>query len=140
MPDESQYMVSTFNQAINLEEITLNFSTKNITNYESAFGNSKKLKKITGVLDFSSATNVKYMFDNCNSLEEIRFEPNTLSISIGIRSPNLTSDSVQSIIDGLATVETAKTLTFIKNLDDGVRLTDERKAQIEAKGWTLSVW
>jgi hypothetical protein len=140
MPDESQYMVSTFNNMSILEEIVLGFSTKNVVNFNTTFGNSRKLKKITGVLNFSSATNVQYMFSNCNSLEEIRFEPNTLSTSIEIRCPNLTSDSVQSIIDGLATVETTKTLTFIKSLDDGVRLTDERKAQIEAKGWTLSVW
>ena len=134
VPDESQYMNSTFTQAKNLGEIILFFSTKNIKDYTQAFSGCTALKKIDGVLDFSSATKVQYMFDNCNSLEEMRFEPNTLSLSISLaRSSKLTSESLQSIIDGLATVETAQTLTLHKN----IVLTDEQKATINAKGWTL---
>ena len=131
MPDGCQYMANTFAQAKNLGEIILFFSTKNIKNYTQAFGGCTALKKIDGVLDFSSTTNVQYMFDNCNSLEEMRFEPNTLSLSISLaRSSKLTSESLQSIIDGLATVETAQTLTLHKN----IVLTDEQKATINAKG------
>ena len=134
MPDESQHMVSTFSGCSILEEIVLNFSTKNISSYESAFYNDKKLKKIIGVLDFSSATNVTYMFSNNNALEEVRFAPNTVSISISLsNSGKLTSESVQSIIDGLETVETAKTLTLSKS----TVLTDEQKSTISSKGWTL---
>lgn len=135
MPDESQYMVSTFNSASILEEIVLEFSTKNIKEYNQTFSNCKKLKRILGTLDFSSATNIDYIFANCDNLEEITFAPNTLSISISLyRSSKLTSESIQSIIDGLATVETAKTLT----LYSAITLTDEQKATINAKGWTLA--
>lgn len=135
MPDGCQYMASTFVQAKILEEIVLSFSTKNIKDYTQAFSGCTALKKIDGVLDFSSATDVRYMFDNCNSLEEMRFEPNTLSLSISLaRSSKLTSESLQSIINGLATVETAQTLTLHKN----IVLTDEQKATINAKGWTLA--
>lgn len=138
MPNESQYMISTFSQCGILEEVVLDFSTKNITNYESTFSNSKKLKKITGVLDFSSATNIAWMFANCNNLENVTFAPNTLSLSISLANSSLlTTDSVDSIIGGLKTLEegaTAQTLTLHKN----IVLTDEQKATINAKGWTLA--
>jgi hypothetical protein len=110
------------------------FSTKNIKEYNSTFTNCWNLKKIVGVLDFSSATKV-VMFSSCNNLEEVTFEPNSLSVSISLSSTSkLTSKSIQSIIDGLATVETAQTLTLHKN----IVLTDEQKATINAKGWTLA--
>ena len=134
MPDEVQYMYATFGNTPNLEEVVLNFITKNIIQYNTAF-KCPKLKRIIGVLDFSSATAVTNMFINCNSLEEVRFEPNTLSLSISLSSSSeLTNESIQSIIDGLATVETAQTLT----LNSAIVLTDEQKATINAKGWTLA--
>jgi hypothetical protein len=133
MPDESQYMDNTFSNTPNLEEVVLNFSTKNIISYSGAFLYSG-VKRIIGVLDFSSATKPS-MFYCCYKLEEVAFAPNTLSLSIALgQSSNLTSESVQSIIDGLATVETAQTLTLHKN----IVLTDEQKATINAKGWTLA--
>ena len=135
MPNESQYMNSAFSSASNLEEVVLGFSTKNIKDYASSFANCKKLKKISGVLDFSSATSVNWMFSSCTDLNEVTFEPNTLSLSISLaNSSKLTSVSVQSIIDGLATVEAAQTLT----LNKAIVLTDEQKATINAKGWTLA--
>lgn len=136
MPDESQYMENTFSNTLNLEEVVLNFSTKNIQKYYATF-NGSTVKRIIGVLDFSSATNVGNMFYFCEKLEEVTFEPNTLSLSISLgQSSLLTNESVQSIIDGLKTLEegaTAKTLT----LNKAIVLTDEQKATINAKGWTL---
>jgi hypothetical protein len=135
MPDESQYMLSTFTQAKKLEEVVLNFSTKNIKEFTQAFSGCSALKKIIGAFDFSSATSINYMFSNCNNLEDVRFEPNTLSISMSLVNSNkLSATSVQSIIDGLATVETAQTLTLAK----AIVLTDTQKATINAKGWTLA--
>lgn len=135
MPDKCRYMTSTFSNCGILEEVVLNFSTKNIVSYENAFPNSRKLKKITGVLDFSSATSTIWMFDNCLNLKEVTFAPNTLSISISLHSSsNLTSESVQSIIDGLATVETAKTLTLHKN----VKILQSQVDSANAKGWTVA--
>jgi hypothetical protein len=135
MPDESQYMDATFSRAIVLEEIVLGFSTKNITSYSNTFNSCNLLKRITGVLDFSSATKNTNMFYNCYNLEEVTFAPNTLSLSMLLNtSSKLTAESVQSIIDGLATVTTAQTLT----LNKAIALTDEQKATINAKGWTLA--
>jgi hypothetical protein len=49
MPDGCKYMECTFQDALNVEEIVLNFSTNNITSFHSAFSNCRKLKKIVGV-------------------------------------------------------------------------------------------
>ncbi len=118
-----------------IEEAVLNFSTKNITKYTSVFSNAIKLKKIVGVLDFSSATTVQNMFWNCYNLEEVTFEKDTLSLTISLGwSGMLSAESIQSIIDGLATVETAQTL----GLNSAITLTDEQKATINEKGWTLA--
>ena len=118
-----------------IEEVELNFSTENVTNFNNCFSSIGNIKTIYGTLDFSSATDVSYMFNSCANLEEVTFAPKTLSLSISLaQSSKLTSESVQSIVDGLATVETAQTLT----LNKAIALTDEQKATINAKGWTLA--
>lgn len=122
-----------FGPTNSIEKITLYFSTENVTNFNNCFGNSP-IKTIEGTLNFSSATDVANMFSSCGSLEDVTFEPNTLSISISLaQSSKLTSESIQSIIDGLATVTTAQTLT----LSNQIALTDEQKTTIKTKGWTL---
>ena len=120
--------------ACNIREVVLNFSTKNVTSFERVFSHAGVLK-IVGELDLSSATNVTLMFYRASVLNDVAFVPNTISISISfVECSKLTSESVQSIIDGLKTVETAQTLTLHRN----IVLTDEQKATINAKGWTLA--
>ena len=134
MPDASKYMISTFN-VTNIEIVDLEFSTKNIIDYGSVFGNSKKLTEINGTIDFSSATNVNYMFDNCINLTKVTFAPNTLSLSISLYAcSKLSAESVQSIIDGLATVETAQTLT----LNAYAKILQSQVDSANAKGWTVA--
>jgi hypothetical protein len=139
LSDKCQNMTNTFYAASNLIEVDIKFPTKNIKEYYGTF-RTPSLQKIVGVLDFSSATptNINYMFDGCTNLEEVTFAPNTLSISISLaNSSKLTTDSVNSIIGGLKTLEegaTAQTLTLSKS----IVLTDEQKATINAKGWTLA--
>jgi hypothetical protein len=92
-----------------LEEVVLTFSTKNVTNYSSCF-NLRSIKTIIGVLDFSSATNVNGVFGYENSLEDVTFEPNSLSISLNLSlCRKLSTESIQSIIDGLKTLEEGAT-------------------------------
>lgn len=136
-PDESQFMNSTFVNAANLEKVVLEFSTKNIKDYTNAFSNCKKLKIIGGVLDFSSATTGNWIFSNCYNLEKVTFEPNTLSISMSLNgSSKLTSESVQSIINGLATVTTAQTLTLNSTVLS--QLSDEQWQIAEEKNWVIN--
>lgn len=135
LSDNITNMRYAFGPSNSIEEIILNFPTKNVTNFNNCFSGSGYIKTIDGALDFSSATDVSYIFSGCANLKDVSFAPNTLSISISLSSGSkLTSESVQSIIDGLATVETAQTLTLHKN----IVLTDEQKATINEKGWTLA--
>lgn len=76
----------------------------------------------------------KNMFYNCKALVEVRFVAATIHWSISFAdSPLLSAESVQSIIDGLAPVTTAQTITFHKD----IALSDEQKQTINEKGWTL---
>lgn len=136
IPNETKYLYKTFTNC-SASEIVLYFSTKNVENYNLTFRYCLSLVKIIGVLDFSSATNVTNMFLNCTNLEEVTFEPNTLSLSISLaQSSKLTSVSVQSIIDGLATVETSQTLTLNSAILS--QLTDEQWLIAEEKNWIVS--
>ena len=81
-----------------------------------------------------SINNQKNIFYNCKVLVEVRFVATTIHWSISFAdSPLLSAESVQSIIDGLATVTTAQTVTFHKD----IALTDAQKQAINEKGWTL---
>ena len=104
------------------------------SNAQLMFSGAKNIKTIKGEIDLTECTNVANAFTNCGSLEEIRFKQNSIGLSISFKnSAHLSTTSVQSIIDGLATVETAQTLT----LHSSIVLTDEQKAQISSKNWTL---
>lgn len=76
-------------------------------------------------------------FINATKLEEIRFE-GTITGSLGISSPVLSIESVESIIEHLAdlTGGTAKTLTLHATVKE--KLTDAHIADITSKNWNLA--
>lgn len=94
-----------------------------------------KLKTILGAFDLSQCTVMTNAFVWAEALEDIEFVPNTIKISINFgNSGNLTNASKQSIIDGLATVETAQTLTLHANL----KILQSQVDSANAKGWTVA--
>lgn len=133
------------------------YITNPFTSHNNVFRNTKKLKYVKGVnmskstalrytfsgsaietieepLDISKVTNTTNAFA-CDNLIEIRFVSETIKVSISFnRCSKLSAQSIQSIIDGLATVTTAQTLT----LNSAIILTDAQKSSITAKGWTLA--
>ena len=121
-----------FIRCYEIETIYLS-NTQNVVNWNYTFQGTRKLIGIYGDIDFSSATSAANIFYVSPSLKDISFVPETIRISIAIPSAVLSSESIQSIIDGLARVETAQTLT----LDASIALTDEQKTAISDKGWTL---
>lgn len=121
-----------FDQASKLEEITLS-STYNATNFSYMFNYSSNLKSIS-TLNLSNCTNNTNMFNGCGKLENISFVPETIKISITIPSANLTAESVQSIVNGLAAVETAQTLTLHAN----TKILQSQIDSANAKGWTIA--
>ena len=118
-----------------LNRITLNVDTSQATNFKQAFWGNNNLKTIDGFpLDFSSVTNAVGAFAGCYGLEEIRFSENTIHVDISIDNcGRLSSESVQSIIDGLATISESKSI----HLNHALSISDSQKAQITSKNWTL---
>lgn len=105
-------------------------------NWNSAFNGCKELETINGEIDFSNVTNLSNILIGCYKLKDITIKPNSLKLSFSIPSPVLSAESIQSIIDGLATVETAQTLTL--NTDVKAKLIETQLATITSKNWNLA--
>lgn len=122
-----------------LKQITLNADTSKVTNFTNGFVNCTVLETIDGnPLDFTSCTALNQPFRGCSALVNLRVVSKSINISFAIQySPNLSDETIQSIIDGLydLTGDTAKTLTLHATV--GAKLTDEQKAAITAKNWEL---
>ena len=93
------------------------------------------LKSIIGKIDLSENTDTFQWLNSCYKLEDIEFVPNTIKISTPFSWCSLLSNkSIQSIFDGLATVETAQTLTLHANL----KILQSQVDSANAKGWTVA--
>lgn len=106
-----------------------------VVTWINAFSQQRNLVKILGEFDFSNcATNITFI--NNASLEEIRLKPNTLFVDFTIlQSSLLSTDTIQSIVDGLATVEEQKTLKLHSSVVE--KLTDEQWQIIYDKNWSV---
>lgn len=124
-----------------LEHITLNVDTSLCEWWVRSFFRMYALKIIDGTpLNPVSCNNngIGNLFASCAEVQEVRFVENSIKHNINFSScPKLSDESIQSIIDGLAdlTGGTAQTLTLHATV--GGKLTDEQKATITAKNWTL---
>lgn len=106
------------------------------TRADTMFQHCSNLIRIPSIT-FTDVIRFSNTFRNCKALEEINVQG---EIGMGISfvdSPLLTTASVNSIIAALKdlTGATAQTVTF--HADVGSKLTDEQKATITAKNWTL---
>lgn len=122
-----------------LKELEIVGNTACVTNWGDTFDNCSALETIRGTLDLSRDTGGGVTFDVCRRLQNVRFAEKSITKSQTFRfSSLLTDESIQSIIDGLAdlTGGTAQTLTLEGTV--GAKLTDEQKAAISAKNWTLT--
>lgn len=130
------YFRQTFRECTSLETIDLTrYNRKLNANMSYWCYGAMALKSIIGALDFAASTDISSAFV-AHSLVDVEIVPNTIYADIRFSSAYLSDASIQSIIDGLAdlTGDTAKTLTLN---GVGASLTDEQKAAISAKNWTL---
>lgn len=122
-----------------LKHITFNVDTSSCTSFPNAFAGLRALEIVDGKpLDFSSNINNVTPFQRCYALIDFRVVPNTINKSFSIHhSSLLSSDTIKSIIDGLAdlTGGTARTLTLHSTV--GEKLSDVQKATIISKNWGL---
>ena len=122
-----------------LKRLTLNFDTSNISTWQNAFNCLYALETIDGQpINLSSATNVTNIFMNMPALTFCRFVGESIKLSISFsRSPELSTDTIQSIIDGLADLTGSTTQTLTLSGTTAAYLTDTQKATITAKNWSL---
>lgn len=125
---------SLFQDCKELKIVTFKNGTELRNSWSSAFNGCIALETINGELDFSNVTNIGYIFRYCDRLKDIAIKPNSVSLSLAIPSLVLSAESIQSIIDGLATVETAQTLTLHANL----KILQSQVDSANAKGWTVA--
>lgn len=122
-----------------MERITLNADFSSCTNVQQMFAYMPNLKIIDGTpINLSSAVYQNNFTENLLSLEYIRFAANSIKLNITFRkSEKLTTESVQSIIDGLADLTGSSAQTLTLHATVGGKLTETQKATITAKNWTL---
>lgn len=141
-PDEAEYPITSlagmFDYNTTVTELYLNIDTSKVTKFNGMLHpNYTKMESIYGEIDCSSVTTSVINGFNGNELITITFKPETIKKSIYFKvASNLSDESVQSIINGLAPTETALTLTLHSNVKE--RLTEEQIAAINEKGWTLA--
>ena len=149
--DKALNITNTFARGLSktptLELIDLTEFNRKFSTCLNAFRYQEKLKSVLGKLNLSECTSTSNIFQNCYALEEIEFESETIKLSISFaQSSKLSATSIQSIIDGLATVETAQTLTLPKTLSAeaeavvsaNIEEIDEKIVIKGKEGWTLA--
>lgn len=110
--------------------------TSKVTSFYHMFDGDISLETIK-TIDGTASQGFADTFKNCSALKNIEITPGTINWSISFAdSPLLSAKSVQSIIDGLATVTSQRTLTL--HTDVKSKLTDEQKSAIASKNWKLA--
>lgn len=126
-----------FDTCTSLDTVSLTSTSKG-TNFRWMFRSCSSLDTISSELDFGNATMASNIlaFGKCYQLKNITIKPNSIKFNFSVSdSQFLTDESVQSIIDGLATVETACKVTFSSGIAD--KLTAEQTQQITDKNWNI---
>lgn len=150
-----------FARASAISHIDFYIDSASCTEFKDAFSSTPNLKTMVGV-NTSNATNVNGMFyfsaieeiqqpfdlskvnsssntlfaQRATRLKEVRIVNETLKYSTTFGSDVLSNESIQSIIDGLATVETQQTLTL--HSDVYAKITDEQYNSATKKGWAIA--
>lgn len=119
-----------------LEEIDFGGGVISVKSITTMISNCTLLKKVNAKFDLFSLEDITVSLINIPKLEEIRFCDATIYVNLAIHtSPLLSDESIQSIIDGLDTVEIQKTLKLHSDVVE--KLTDEQLKTIANKNWTV---
>ena len=128
-------IVYTFLNCSNLESVVFTDTSK-VQTWNAPFSNCSRVKSIE-TLNFSSTTSwIATVLSGLRNLETVKIVPETISSNFTVSSYKLTAESIQSVIDGLATVETAQNLTL--HTDVKAKLTQTQLDTITGKNWNLA--
>lgn len=120
-----------------MKKITFSPKVK-VTRIILGFNGRYSLQTIVGELDFSECepNQQQNAFNGCTSLIEVRFTPESIKQNLAFtQSSQLSDESIQSILDGLANVTGTRTLTLHSEVY--AKLTEEQKQSATDKGWTI---
>lgn len=114
------------------------FDTSNITDMGGMFNGCKNMMTLSlgSKWNVSKVKTIDMAFNNCTALTTINGALNNLGVSLSLSSSPLNHDSAVRIINGLATVTTAQTLTLSTTTKNTLSATE--KAVLINKGWTLA--
>lgn len=143
IPERAINCNSSFSLAPNIisdkmKKITFSPKLK-VARITSGFNGRYSLQTIVGELDFSECepNQQQNPFNGCTSLIEVRFTPESIKQNLSFtQSSQLSDESIQSILDGLANVSTTRTLSL--NSAVYAKLTEEQKQSATDKGWTIT--
>jgi hypothetical protein len=130
-----------FRGCVNMERVLPLGHTNTVTSMIEMFAGCSSLKIIDEVLDFSgitSAAKLENMFFDCTDLETLRIAHETLSVSLDLSDTALTTESILSVLDGLAVID--DTLNQQLKLNNVIATQDvDKNTFLEAarKGWTI---
>ena len=129
-------MSYTFYNCNNLTNLDVSsFNTSNVTDMSSMFDSCNNLTSLDlSSFDTYKVTNMSNMFSYCNNLTSLDSMMN-ISISLNLSNTSLDTSSLLDVIDNLATVTTAQTLSLGTTLL--AKLTEEQIAVATNKGWTV---
>ena len=123
-----------------VKRVDLTETSRRISNggQAQAFYYAWSLEEIIGAIDFSNASSCLNCFHLMSALREIRFVPGTIKCNFEIPdSPDLSDDSIQSIVDGFADMTGQDAIKLIVHKTVGGKMTDEQKTTLAAKNVTL---
>lgn len=127
----------TDNSLKNLKTIVINGDTSNVTTFLNAFMGRTDLEEIVGDLNMISSTSNGNTFSNCEKLVNVRFVKDSITLKTSFaHCANLSMESADSIIAGLATVEESQLLSLPSHIKS--QLSQTQIAQITSKNWTLA--
>lgn len=131
--------ICRYNYAI--KRLDLSEFNRKFSDAYMAFNGCTQLEEIVGVLEPQAGVTKNIYtnaFGSCYKLRKIRFAKNSILNDLVLsNSADLSAESIQSIIDGLADLTGATAQKVIFHKDVGAKLTDEQKVAISAKNWTL---
>lgn len=135
LPTEGVYKLNYFAYGSSLVTITFPGGVK-VSDFTNFASRSEGLQRIDGILDLSQSSSNTGCFGSCPALQEVRFAPESIRLSINFKqSEKLSAVSVASILEGLAPVTEPQTLTLHETVK--ATLSAEQITALETKNWLL---
>ena len=139
---DSAISVKNFcNGCVNLRRVLPFGSTRNVINMLQMFNDCESLETIDSPIDFTSVIyddNVVDMFSGCQELKDVKVVENSIKVSISFNGTNLSEESVISVLEGLAQLDSGVVKTLDLRDIDSVRDIDESEFQTAInKGWEI---